>query len=58
MGVFSRKKQTFFDVATGFVDGKEITYSFTKSVPEERAKQEFKEAVKKGIPSGSVIVIP
>lgn len=58
MGVFSRRKPTLFDVATGTVAGKEITYSFTRAVPEGRAKQEFKEAVQKGLPSGSVIVIP
>lgn len=58
MGVFSRRKPTLFDVATGIVGGKEITYSFTRAVPEDRARQEFKEAVQKGLPSGSVIVIP
>lgn len=58
MGVFSRRKPTLFDVATGTVGGKEITYSFTRAVAEDRAKQEFKEAVAKGLPSGSVIVIP
>ena len=58
MGFFSRRKPTLFDVATGVVDGNKITYSFTKPVPQDRAMQEFKEAVEKGIPSGSVIMIP
>lgn len=47
-----------FEVARGVVDGKEFSYSFTKPLPAERAQREFKEAVEKGLPSGSVIIIP
>ena len=47
-----------FEVARGVVDGKEVTYSFTKPLAAERAQREFEEAVKKGLPSGSVIIIP
>lgn len=57
MRLFARKKQ-LFDVARGIIDGEEISYSFTRPVPEEIAKREFSEAAKRGLPSGSVIVIP
>ena len=57
MRLFARKKQ-LFDVASGIVDGKEISYSFTRPVPEDIAKREFSDAPKRGLPSGSVIVIP
>lgn len=57
MRIFGRRKEVF-EVARGVVDGKEITYSFTRAVPEEVAKREFREAVEKGLPSGSVILIP
>lgn len=57
MRIFRRKK-TMFEVARGVVDGKEVTYSFTKPLAAERAQREFEEAVKKGLPSGSVIIIP
>lgn len=57
MRIFGRKKKSF-DVARGVVDGKEITYSFTKPLAAERAQREFKDAVERGLPSGSVIIIP
>lgn len=57
MRIFGRKKKSF-DVARGVVDGKEITYSFTKPLPAERAQREFKDALERGLPSGSVIIIP
>lgn len=57
MRIFRRKKEGF-EVARGIVNGKEITYSFTKPLVAERAQREFKEAVAKGLPSGSVIIIP
>jgi hypothetical protein len=57
MQLFRRRKE-LFDVASGVVNGKEITYSFTRPVPEDVAKREFSNASKRGLPSGSVIVIP
>lgn len=57
MRIFGRKKKRF-DVARGVVDGKEVTYSFTKPLAAERAQREFKDAVERGLPSGSVIIIP
>jgi len=53
---FRRKKR--FEVVSGIVAGKEVTYSFTRPVPEERAQREFKAAAEKRLPSGSVIIIP
>lgn len=55
---FFRRRKDLFEVASGVVDGKEITYSFTRPVPEDIAKREFSAASKRGLPSGSVIVIP
>lgn len=57
MRIFGRRKD-FFEVVRGVIDGKEITYSFTRPVPAEVAQREFKEAVEKGLPSGSVILMP
>ena len=56
MFFFRRKKR--FEVVSGIVAGKEVTYSFTRPVPEERAQREFKAAAEKRLPSGSVIIIP
>ena len=53
---FRRKKR--FEVVSGIVAGKEVTYSFTRPIPEERAQREFKAAAEKRLPSGSVIIIP
>ena len=57
MGLFRRRKEVF-ETARGVVDGEEITYVFTKAVPEAVAMREFREAAKRGLPSGSVILIP
>ena len=53
---FRHKKR--FEVVSGIVDGKEVTYSLTRPVPEDRAQREFKAAAEKRLPSGSVIIIP
>jgi len=57
IGKLLRRKKRY-EVASGMVNGKEVTYSFTSPIPEERAMQEFQKAVKQGLPSGSVILIP
>jgi hypothetical protein len=57
MGIFGRRKEVF-ETARGIVDGKEITYTFTRAVPKDIAMREFREAAKRGLPSGSVILIP
>lgn len=58
MRLFARKKKPLFDVARGTIDGEEVSYSFTRPVPEDIAKREFNEAAKRGLPSGSVILVP
>lgn len=57
MRIFGRRKEGF-ELVRGIVDGKEITYSFTRPLPAEIATRKFKQAVENGLPSGSVILIP
>jgi hypothetical protein len=52
-----KRERKLYEVAQGIVDGKEITYSFTRPLPEDEATEEFRKAADKGLPSGSVIII-
>jgi hypothetical protein len=51
------RRKKLYEVVSGLVDGKEVTYSLTKPLPEDEAKREFKAAAEKRLPSGSVILI-
>jgi hypothetical protein len=52
-----RSPEKLYDVVSGKVDGNDVSYSFSKPVSAERAQEEFRKAVKQGLPSGSVILI-
>jgi hypothetical protein len=50
-------KPVAYEIARSVVDGKEVTYNFTRPLPPDRAQEEFRKAVRQGLPSGSVIII-
>jgi hypothetical protein len=52
-----KQERKLYEVAQGSVDGKEITYSFTRPLPKDQAMEEFRKAADKGLPSASVIII-
>jgi hypothetical protein len=51
------KKPVVYEIARSVVDGKEVTYNFTNPLPLDRAQEEFRRAVRQGLPSGSVIIV-
>ena len=53
--IWRRKK--LYDVVSGTVEGRTVSYSFTTPVSEDRAKREFQAAAEKRLPTGSVILI-
>jgi hypothetical protein len=55
--LFWRRKK-LYEVASGVVGSKQVTYQFTSPIPEDRAMREFRNAVQQGLPDGSVIIIP